>query len=155
MSKLALWDMDGTLSDDRHRRVLYVEGEYTEYWKVENILADELFPEAKAEVARLEADGWNIGILTARTEELNRSSTEFWLQKNNIHANPIILRPREFRYMRGPEFKSKVVEGIVHSGNFEQVVLYENDLEVVKAVQKLVGPEKAIHCTWEEEAAHV
>lgn len=148
---LALWDMDGTLSNDAHRQALYVPGIASDYWLPENMAKDALYPEALAGVQDHIDHEWQIGILTARLESYNRECTEEWLRINlpGFDFDPIILRPDELAWMRPPEFKLGVVRQLLASGEFETVVLHDNDPYVISAIHKNISEVHAVHRTWD------
>lgn len=149
--KLALLDMDGTLSDDRHRKPLYIPGQNSEYWTRENMLADPLFPQASRLVDDLREQGWTIGILCARIDSLNTAITKEWLAEHDIDYDYMWLKPEGSKGLTPPEFKegvmSKLLNGEVHS--FEKVVLFDNDPLVVARISDKLGPEHVVHCTWD------
>lgn len=151
MSKLALIDMDGTLSDDRARAAEYIKGTYSSYWDRDRMLADPVFEPAADLIKQLAAEGWEIGVLTARLEDLNREITEVWLENQGYDLYPIYLRPRAFESLNPSEYKSFVVHTLIQSGKYQDVVLYDNDLIVVGSVTKAVGPQHVVYCGWDTE----
>lgn len=149
--KLALFDMDGTLSDDRHRRPLYIPGQYSDYWKRENMLADPVFPEATRIMADLRGQGWSIGILCARSESHNIGVTKEWLANNNIGYDYMWLKPESSQGSLPPDFKADIMGQLVNQYThiFTKVVLFDNDPAVVRRINEDFGGEHVVHCTWE------
>lgn len=152
MSKIALFDMDGTLSDDSHRRHLYVPGQYTEYWTPELIMQDPPFSPALELVNSLRGDGWSIGVMSARRAEYNRKVTEEWLALNGVAAFPIFLRGESDKDLSPAEFKTKAFSIYMTSPGvilFEEAVLYDNDPDVVNLVNATYGDGHAVLTTWD------
>lgn len=149
--KLALFDMDGTLSDDRHRRPLYVPGQYSDYWKRENMLADPVFPEATQLMSDLREQGWSIGILCARVESHNIGVTKEWLSNNDINYDYMWLKPDSSKGATPPDFKQTIMDSLImqYKHMFTKVVLFDNDPAVVLRINQKFGSEHIVHCTWE------
>lgn len=149
MTKLALFDMDGTLANDSERRKAYIAGQYSDYWNHEKMLADELYPEAEAAFRKAEAEGCDIVILTARLESYNHDLTAKWLESKGLTVMDMIFRPDLLNYMRPAEFKSRIIGSIIRSGKYESILLYENDPEVVERITQDHGAQYVFHATWE------
>ncbi len=149
--KLALLDMDGTLSDDRHRKPLYVPGQYSDYWDRDQMLADPAFPEALRTIEDLRAQGWSIGILSARSAKHNVGVTKEWLADKGISYDYMWLKPEESAGVAPQEFKTDVMRQLIHqyAHLFDKVVLFDNDPRVVHQVATHLGSEHVVHCTWE------
>lgn len=149
--KLALFDMDGTLSDDRHRRPMYIPGQYSDYWKRENMLADPVFPQATKLIDDLREQGWTIGILCARIDSLNTEVTKEWLEENDILYDRMWLKPDKSKGMTPPDFKQGVMNDLINNSDYmyDKVVLFDNDPEVVARVSADSGSDHVVHCTWE------
>jgi hypothetical protein len=152
MTKLALFDLDGTLSDDSHRRDLYIPGTYSEYWNPELMLQDQPFPGALDLISRLQADGWSIGVLSARLASYNAEVTEAWLAYNALNLYPVFLRTDENKDLTPPEYKSKIMSIYatpIGKAMFEEVVLYDNDPDVVDRIHADLGDEYATLVSWD------
>jgi hypothetical protein len=149
--RLALFDMDGTLSNDTHRQDEYRAGKYSRYWDKDLIMQDPVWQVAVDKYHELESEGWTMGILTARREDYNIETTHAWLEEHGLYPNPIILRPNYLAYLRPPQFKTVVVQGLLRLPEVTDVVLYDNDALVVEAIQSNVGGQHVVHCTWDIE----
>lgn len=149
MTKLALFDMDGTLANDSARRASYLAGQYSDYWNHEKMMADELFSEAEDAFRKAEAEGCDIMILTARLESYNYHLTAAWLESKGLKVKKMIFRPDLLDYLRPPEFKSQVIGALIRTGEYESILLYENDAEVVARITQDHGAQYVFHATWE------
>lgn len=149
MTKLALFDMDGTLANDAHRKAAYVAGQWSDYWNHEKMLADELYSEAEDAFRKAEAEGCDIMILTARLESYNRDLTAKWLESKGLTVKRMIFRPDLESYLRPDEFKSRVIDYFIRKGDYESIILYENDPEVVARITQDHGAQYVFHATWE------
>lgn len=148
MTKLLLWDMDGTLSDDRHRQKYRDEGDYEKYFDYDAMMADPVYEEALALYREMKLDNWEMGYLTARLER-NRPATVDWLTRNGFEkAESAYLRPEIYSRLRPPKFKSMLVGQLIESKAFERVVLVDNDLEVVRRVTEDHGAESVFFAEW-------
>lgn len=146
--KIMLFDLDGTLCDDRHRVHLYEEGRATDYWRPDLVMADGVWPEAARIYHEALADGWEVGILTARLER-NRGVSEAWLREHHFKTDIVYLRPEEYAYMRPPAYKTTIIGSLIRSGDFDQVVHYDNDALVVGRIHETLGEQYAVHTTWD------
>lgn len=147
--KLVVFDMDGTLSDDRARRPAYEAKDWPAYWNEEAMLSEPAWPEALRLIRQHEEAGDQVGVLTARLEDYNRAVTEKWLFDQGLFVTPVILRDDENKGKRPPEFKLFVMKYLRDMPMYDQVVLYDNDIEVVNLITEELGPEFVIHATWE------
>jgi hypothetical protein len=148
--RLCLWDIDGTLSDDRHRSHFYEAGNWEAYFAYENQISDPVYPEALALYQEMKASGWTMGYLTARLER-NRPATLDWLRINDFdNPDSAILRPEDLSSMRPPRFKSEKLAQLVLSGDYEDVVLVDNDPLVIDRVVEDLGSEYVFHASWDQ-----
>lgn len=157
MKKLLLWDLDGTLSDDRHRQLAYHEKRYLDYFAYSAMMSDPVFPEARALYDELKSAGWEIGYLTARLER-NRDVSEAWLKMHNFdHPERVMLRPQELAHMRPPQFKVGVLRSFIQSGDYDAICLVDNDPLVVDHVRAELGEDYVFFADWgtEHHAASV
>lgn len=151
MTNLLLWDMDGTLSDDRQRQHFYQEKDYVSYFSYEAMMADPIYPEALALYHEMQRDGWTMGYLTARLER-NRPATLDWLTKYElVSPETAILRPEEESSTRPPRFKSRIVCQIIESGKYNRVVLVDNDPLVIERVTEDCGDEHVFFADWDKD----
>lgn len=149
MTKLVLWDFDGTMSDDRHRRDLYHEKRYAEYFGYEQQMADPPYPEAMALYAEMKLEGWEMAYLTARLER-NRPATEDWIRKHGLDIGAVFMRPEAMNLVRPPKFKSQIVGRLIASGEYERVVLVDNDPLVVERIKEDHGEEHIFFASWDQ-----
>jgi hypothetical protein len=149
MTNLVLFDMDGTLSDDTQRQHLYLEKRYTEYFSYDAQMSDAPYPEGRALFDAMQVDGWVAGVLTARLER-NSLATFHWLQRESyVLGGPVILRPESQHTVRPPVFKSSVLRGLIESGEYEHVILVDNDPLVVAQVTADLGSEHVMFADWD------
>ena len=150
MTKLLLWDMDGTLSNDGHRKDLYLNKQYLEYFSYDAQMADTVYPEARALYNEMKADGWVMGYLTARLER-NRPATTDWLTLHGFDSpETAILRPEADHIVRPPRFKAVVIGDIIEHGGYDQVVMVDNDPLVVERIAADYGDEFVFHADWDQ-----
>jgi hypothetical protein len=149
MTKLLLWDLDGTLSDDSQRQHHYLNKNWSEYFSYDAQMADPVYPQALALYNEMLASGWTMGYLTARLER-NRQATVDWLILHGFE-NPdgAIMRPEEDYLIRPPRFKSMVVGNLLSSGHYDDVVLVDNDPLVVERVSDDLGSAHVFQAMWD------
>lgn len=147
MSKLALIDIDGVIADERHRTHFAEAKNWPHYFLPENVMADGVWVEGVALVHRLVNEGWQIGYLTGRREEV-RPATETWLDRHSFPWGRLIMRPLPDGKpkLKLPKFKVQVMKSLPDL--WDQVVLFDDDPAVVELVQREIGEGSAIHCTW-------
>lgn len=150
MTKLILFDMDGTLSDDRQRHHLYLNGEFEEYFSYQAQIAD---PPYEAAVAlydeMVNRKGWVPGYLSARLER-NRPASVDWLTINGFaNADSIFLRPEELSHMRPPRFKSLKVGELIDTGRYDSIVVVDNDPLVIERITEDHGAGYAFFADWD------
>lgn len=150
--KLALFDLDGTLANDLHRKPAYLAKDWATYWDYDSMMSDPVWEPARQKIRVLEDAGWHVWVLTARLEDYNREVTEEWLTANGFGDLPALLRPRAWSDLRPPQFKSRMLGLIKGSSDIGEVVLYDNDPDVVEEITKHHGAQHVVHCTWENEA---
>lgn len=122
--KLALWDIDGTLSDDSHRRHYFLEGDYARYFSRSLMMSDPVLDEGRAEFVSLARSGWNLGFVTARRER-NRPATESWLEAHSLKGPwPLFMRSDDAEQSPA-EFKASVIFQFLDNGY--EVSFYEDD----------------------------
>jgi FMN phosphatase YigB (HAD superfamily) len=149
MAKLALFDLDGTLSDDSARQHLYLEKRYKEYFSYEAQMSDPTYQQGRALFYQMVDEGWDIGYLSARLER-NRDASRDWLTRERYpHPERAMLRPEEMSDTRPPEFKSHIIGEIIRSGEFEKVVLVDNDPRVVERITADHGEEHVFFADWD------
>ncbi len=133
--KAVVWDLDGTLSDDRARaHFVEVEQGRKRDWRSYFDAIDEDPPiAASMEILRaLHAQGLRIVFLTGRPE-YTRPKTERWLQANGLtDYDRLLMRPgREFR--PAGEFKVEVIASLREE--FELVCAFEDRIDVAEALR--------------------
>lgn len=151
--KLALFDIDGTLADDRHRVQYALERKWPQYFNKKRLFNDGLWPQGQLALQEKVEDGWEVGYLTGRRADL-RWTTMAWLA---VYGFPVrddvklIMRPMPKGGEKSPVlsvFKLDIMKSLVASGDYEQVVLFDDDPEVIRLITEELGPEFAVHCTW-------
>ncbi len=148
MPKLALFDLDGTLSNDDHRQHLYQQQQWADYFSYDAQMADPVWPEGRALYEEMILDGWDIGYLTARRER-NRQASVDWLTLHEfVNPDSVILRPEADANIRPPKFKAIVVEDFIKHSLYDAVVLIDNDPLVVERIRADLGEEFVFHARW-------
>lgn len=134
--RAAVWDLDGTLSDDRARaHFVEVEEGRKRDWKSYFDAIDEDPPiAASIEILRaLRSAGVRIIYLTGRPE-FTRPKTERWLKANGLDEfDLLVMRPAGERRHAG-EFK---VEEIARLGEeYELICAFEDRIDVAEHLRK-------------------
>lgn len=135
-ARAVIWDLDGTLSDDRARaHFVEVEAGRKRDWKSYfDAMAED--PPIAASIAILQSlrhDGLRIIYLTGRPE-YTRPLTERWLQANGLSEYDLLLmRPNDEQRPAG-EFKVEVVAGL--RDRYEIVCAFEDRIDVADALRK-------------------
>ena len=151
MKKLLLWDLDGTLSDDRQRQHFYQTKQWEKYFSYQAQMSDPVFPAARALYDELKSSGWDMGYLSARLER-NRQASHDWLKLNNFdRPDKLMLRPEELSDMRPPQFKAGVLKKLIESNEYDCVMLVDNDPHVVNFIRKVLGDEHIFFADWGSE----
>lgn len=146
MTRLALFDLDGVLADDRHRIQFALDKEWAEYFAPERMAADGVHPQGAAMVKTMQNLGWTIGYLTARRWD-TRDVTEAWQLANGFPPGLLIMRSAD-RTMRAGDYKSLEVGELIGTGDFDYLVLFDDDPEVIRTVGSAHGEQHVVHCTW-------
>ena len=138
--KAVVWDLDGTLSDDRARaHFVEVEQGKKRDWKSYFDAIDEDPPiAASMEVLRaLHAAGIRIVFLTGRPEHTRRK-TERWLKANGLtEYDRLLMRPPGDFRPSGP-FKVEVIEALRRE--YELVCAFEDRIDVADALRGAALP---------------
>lgn len=151
MTKLVLFDMDGTLSDDRQRAHFAQERDWVNYFSYAAQMADPVYPQGRALYEEMLGKGWEVGYLTARLEQ-NRTATVDWLVKNDFqHPERAILRPELYSFMRPPRFKSRTIQGLRETMQYDEIVLVDNDPEVVQRITDDHGARFTFFANWDQD----
>jgi beta-phosphoglucomutase-like phosphatase (HAD superfamily) len=129
-TRAVIWDLDGTLADDRARaHFVEVEEGRKRDWK-SYFDAIEEDPPIAASIAVLHAlhqDGIKIIFLTGRPE-YTRQKTERWLRANGLEEHDVLLmRPNGERRPAG-EFKVDVVREL--ASEYEIICAFEDRIDV-------------------------
>ena len=144
--RLALFDLDGVLCDDRARRELALSRRWDAYFRA--IPDDGVWAEGRALYLAEQAKGTDLAYLTGRRYS-HSAITERWLARHGFDTSvPLIMRRDFIDWQRLPEFKARVVSDLMADGTWAQVTLYDDDPAVCAAVQDCVPGAHAVHCTW-------
>ena len=151
MKKLVLFDMDGTLSDDRQRKPLADAQDWDGYFSYDAQMADAVYGHGRALYEEMLFNGWEIGYLTARLER-NRLATVDWLTRFGfINPGRAILRPELLSAYRPPRFKSLMVGALISLEEYDEIVLVDNDPEVVERVAADHGDRFTFFADWDQD----
>ncbi|HET7321142.1 MAG TPA: HAD family acid phosphatase [Longimicrobiaceae bacterium] len=133
--KAAVWDLDGTLSDDR-ARAHYVEVERGERpdWDSYFDAVDEDAPiAASIEVLNaLRANGVHIVFLTGRPE-FTRPKTERWLKANGLDEYDVLLMRPEGERRHAGRFKVDQISRLREQ--YEVVCAFEDRMDVAEQLR--------------------
>ena len=134
--RAVIWDLDGTLSDDRARAhfVEVEEGRKRDWKSYFDAIAED--PPIAASIAILHAlrtEGFRILYLTGRPE-YTRPLTERWLKANGLDEyDHLLMRPNGERRPAG-EFKVEAIERLRQQ--YEIVCAFEDRLDVAEALRQ-------------------
>jgi beta-phosphoglucomutase-like phosphatase (HAD superfamily) len=134
--RAVIWDLDGTLSDDRARaHFVEVEEGRQRDWK-SYFDAIEEDPPIAASIALLHAlhkDGIAIVYLTGRPEH-TREKTERWLKANGLDEHELLLmRPAGEKRPAG-DFKVEVVAEL--RDRFDLICAFEDRIDVAESLRR-------------------
>ena len=146
MSKLALFDIDGVLADDRHRVEHAIARQWFKYFDKDAMAADAVWLQGRRMVQNAQMLGWDSAYMTGRRED-RREITENWLDDNGFPIGRVIMRQWS-QTMPLANLKTAKVGKIIDLDRFNAIRLYDDDPEVIKLVQETHGDEFAYHCTW-------
>lgn len=125
--KIVLWDIDGTLANDSHRKRHFKAKDYARYFDPELMMADTLIPRAAEQFHVHAASGMSVAFATARRER-NREVTERWLVEKGLKGVwPVFMRADDSEETPA-QFKSAVIRYFRDNGY--RVLFYEDDIEV-------------------------
>lgn len=150
-SALSLIDIDGVIADDRHREQFSIAKQYVQYFDKERMSNDGVWEQGRDLVQDRMKRGDTIAYLTGRRED-RRQVTEDWLDKHGFPMGRLTMR-RFDQTKPLAIFKADYIHDLLASGNFESVVLFDDDPEVIRFVNEDVGPGHAVHCTWHTKPA--
>lgn len=148
--KLALFDIDGVLADDRHRVHHALARHWFKYFDRSLVAADSAWPEGVAAVRDFEEQGWTIGYLTGRREDL-RDVTTKWLKRHGFPVGPLLMRPFTGSGIPLALFKLDRIEKLYSADALrpdDQIILLDDDPEVIRVVGEKFGAGSVVHCTW-------
>jgi len=148
MKTIALLDLDGVLANDNHRVQYALNKQWDSYFDKDRIFQDGVWPQGKALHDALKADpDTEIQYLTGRREDLKAISS-LWLMSNGFSKGVVRTRPFAASGVPLANFKSAVIKQIKERQPNVLVVLYDDDPEVIRVVQRDHGIESGVHCTW-------
>jgi beta-phosphoglucomutase-like phosphatase (HAD superfamily) len=135
--KAVIWDLDGTLSDDRARaHFVEVEEGRKRDWKSYFDAIDEDPPiAASIEVLRaLHAQGLRVIFLTGRPD-YTRPKTERWLEANGLTSyDRLVMRPAQGDWRPAGEFKVDEIARLREE--YELVCAFEDRIDVAEALRR-------------------
>lgn len=146
MSKLVLFDIDGVLANETHRVHYALSCQWINYFRPDLVSKDSVWEIGREIAPEYEADGWEIGYLTGRRYTI-REVTSLWLEKNGFPNGILHMRGRGIQYPLAA-FKLQFLRKILDEGEYDEVLLLDDDPEVIEMIHRLLGREYAYHCTW-------
>jgi hypothetical protein len=131
--KWVIFDLDGTLSDHKHR---YHHAKAKDWDKYHELMSQDPVNEVEKLILDMFVGyGMKVLILTAR-EEKHRFATQQWLGLNEIYYDELVMRPiGDFRPSH--EFKTEVIWRSIDIGKMEVSCVFDDRPSVVEAVRKL------------------
>jgi phosphoglycolate phosphatase-like HAD superfamily hydrolase len=134
--RAVIWDLDGTLSDDRARAhfVEVEEGRMPDWKSYFDAIEED--PPIAASIAILQAvreSGIRIIYLTGRPE-FTREATERWLEANGLDEYDLLLMRPEWERRHAGRFKVDVVRDLRR--NYEIVCAFEDRIDVAEALRQ-------------------
>jgi beta-phosphoglucomutase-like phosphatase (HAD superfamily) len=139
-SKAVIWDLDGTLSDDR-ARAHYVEveqGRKRDWHSYFDAIDEDPPIAASMEILQaLRAYGTCVLFLTGRPES-TRAKTERWLEANGLSEYDLLLMRPEGEFRPAGEFKVDEVAKLRES--YEIVCAFEDRIDVADSLRRAGVP---------------
>jgi beta-phosphoglucomutase-like phosphatase (HAD superfamily) len=139
-SKAVIWDLDGTLSDDR-ARAHYVEveqGRKRDWHSYFDAIDEDPPIAASMEILQaLRAYGTCVLFLTGRPE-YTRAKTERWLEANGLSEYDLLLMRPEGEFRPAGEFKVDEVAKLRES--YEIVCAFEDRIDVADSLRRAGVP---------------
>lgn len=144
--RLALFDIDGVIANDTHRVHHALAQAWPLYFDPKTMAGDTVWEQGREAIAAEQAAGSVIAYLTGRREDL-RPVTSTWLEENGFPNGVLFMRPKAVTIPLA-NLKTQVLRSLIDSGQYESVVLYDDDPEVVRLARTHFGEDVAVHCTW-------
>lgn len=143
MRRLALYDLDGVLADDRHRVQYALARQWGTYFAL--MTRDKVWPQGRELYDAAHLTDWSIGYCTGRRED-TREWTVDWLARHGFdHRAPLMMRPEEDRRPLA-ELKAVLIAEVIQQQGVE-VILYDDDPHVIEQVNRVPGA-RAVWCSW-------
>jgi predicted secreted acid phosphatase len=139
-TKAVVWDLDGTLADDRGRAhfVEVEEGRKRDWRSYFDAIEEDSPIAASMEILRaLHAQGVRVVFLTGRPE-YTRAKTERWLQANGLTDYDVLLMRPEGEYRLAGEFKVDEIEKL--RDRYELVCAFEDRIDVADHLRRAGVP---------------
>jgi phosphoglycolate phosphatase-like HAD superfamily hydrolase len=148
MHRLAFFDLDGVLADERHRAEHALHKDWGNYFDPVLVRRDGVFAQGRAAYENTLLAGFDVAYLTGRREDL-RPTTVKWLRRHGFDETlPLVMR--DYRHTTKGGFplarlKAAIVAEARHI--YDEVWLFDDDVKVIDAVRQVQGV-RAVHCTW-------
>lgn len=146
---LYLFDLDGTLADDRHRQHYAKASNWEKYFAQENMMADLPYGQCVELISGAKESGSEIGFLTAR-DERSREVTVRWLELHGFPTENLYMKPLNCPN-DSSNFKALWIEVVMKSGKWDKVVHHENNLPAANVIRELCGESSVVLCEWQLE----
>lgn len=142
--RLSVFDVDGVLANDEHRVQYAVRKEWGVYFEPDRMLLDTVWPQGRVLVfERIEA-GDDVIYMTGRRQD-RRAVTEAWMHWARLPRRFMWCRPMDEK-RRLAEIKAEAMEFFARQ--YDEVVIYDDDPEVIRLVRERLGESAGVHCTW-------
>lgn len=151
--RLALFDIDGVLADERHRQHHAINREWAEYFDHDRMKRDGVWRQGRELYENCHLVGFDVAYLTGRRED-TRAVTEKWLRKKNFDTDlPLLMRPLRDRRPLA-ELKAAIIAEELRRGRYDEIWMFDDDPAVIEQVCQVQGA-KARHCTWHVKPARM
>jgi hypothetical protein len=154
-TKIAYFDLDGTLADRRHRSSYYLPDgrvDWAQVYAPENVIKDPLLDTGYAHYQQLAAEGAEIYYLTARKER-NRPATAQWLADHGFPAERLVMKP-DTEARHGSVWKLAWLETLIAERGQEglTIVVIDNSTQLLadlnRRARKDCWPVETILADW-------
>lgn len=148
-NKLAIFDIDGVLADDRHRVHYALDKQWYAYFDEKRMAADDVWPQGREYVRVAEELGYVIAYMTGRRQD-RRDVTEGWLDYHGFPMGRVIMRTTSDT-MPLANFKLKRMNLLAETTSYDDMVLFDDDPEVIRVVGEVFGGRSVMWCTWHKK----
>lgn len=143
--KVAIFDVDGTLANNKHREHhLFEEPKnWKAFFSKEHL--DTPIISTKTIMNNLFETCHDITVfaVTARNKS-SEQVTKDWLQKNNINYDKLIILREDGNYINDDELKTKYINSLIETG-YEPVMIFEDRKRIADAIRAMNIPNCVVY----------